>query len=89
MSSIFEFCSLLLMDGSDVTDAVLPEGLSVAPPLSGGTVASGSSGTTARTFAELKSFLSNKELKRQNDERWSINQAVKNVLLEKTRLAIW
>jgi len=52
------------MDGSDVTDAVLPEGLSVAPPLSGGTVASGSSATTARTFAELKSFLSNEELKR-------------------------
>lgn len=71
------------MDGSDFTDAVLPEGLSVAPPLSG------SSATTARTFAELKSFLSNEELKRQNDEGWSINQAVKNISLEKTRLSIW
>ena len=77
------------MDGSDVTDAVLPEGLSVAPPLSGGAVASGSSATTARTFAELKSFLSNEELKRRNDERWSINQAVKNIRLEKTRLSMW
>ena len=85
----FVFCSLLLIDGSDVIDAVLPKGLSVsAPPLSCGTVESGSSATTARTFAELKSFLSNElcsfreELKRQNDERWSISQAVKKIRLE-------
>jgi len=41
-------------------------------------------------FAELKRFLSNElccfkeELKRQNDERWSINQAVKKIRLEKS-----
>lgn len=51
----FVFCSLLLMDGSDVTDAVLPEGLSVsAPHLSGGTVASGSSATTARSVCRTE-----------------------------------